>query len=140
MSRLSGDWVVLILAVAVVSVSMLISVTPSGRVAIDPGGKLPMPRVCMFRASTGIDCPSCGMTRSFVALGHFDLIGAWHYHRLGPLLYLLVLVQLPLRGLRIAWPRFRERSNPWDGRLHMWILLTMVALLIVNWLIYLATL
>jgi len=140
MSWFSGDRVVLAIALAVVLVSMLISITPAGRVAVDAGGRLPMPRVCMFRASTGIDCPSCGLTRSFVCLGHFDLTAAWHYHRLGPVLYLVVLLQLPLRTLRIAWPAFRQRTDPFDARAHLWVLLTLVGLLLVNWVVYLVTL
>lgn len=42
------------------------------------------PRLCAFYAVTGRSCPSCGMTRSWNAMGHGDLRGAVGYHVLGP--------------------------------------------------------
>jgi uncharacterized protein DUF2752 len=42
------------------------------------------PRLCAFHAVTGRSCPSCGMTRSWNAMGHGDLRGAVDYHVLGP--------------------------------------------------------
>lgn len=41
------------------------------------------PRLCAFHAVTGRSCPSCGMTRSWNAIGHGDLRGAVDYHVLG---------------------------------------------------------
>ena len=40
---------------------------------------------CVFRAGTGADCPFCGMSRSFVALGNGDVTGSFSYHLLGPI-------------------------------------------------------
>jgi hypothetical protein len=42
------------------------------------------PRLCAFHAVTGRSCPSCGMTRSWNAMGHGDLRSAAGYHLLGP--------------------------------------------------------
>ncbi|RPH36991.1 MAG: DUF2752 domain-containing protein [Chloroflexi bacterium] len=42
------------------------------------------PRLCLFHALTGRSCPSCGMTRSWNAIGHGDLRAAVRYHALGP--------------------------------------------------------
>ena len=39
---------------------------------------------CVFRLSTGTECPFCGMSRSFVALANGDLMGSFSYHLLGP--------------------------------------------------------
>jgi len=41
------------------------------------------PRLCVFHAMTGRSCPTCGMTRSWNAIGHGDLRGAVRYHVLG---------------------------------------------------------
>jgi len=49
---------------------------------------LASPFSCPFRALTGIPCPGCGMTRSFLALTNGDLAGAASYHILGPALFL----------------------------------------------------
>ncbi len=43
---------------------------------------------CPIRALTGIPCPTCGMTRSFVAIAHGDLAEAFIQHLFGPLLFL----------------------------------------------------
>ncbi|NJL01839.1 MAG: DUF2752 domain-containing protein [Spirulinaceae cyanobacterium SM2_1_0] len=45
------------------------------------------PFFCPFRALTGIPCPGCGMTRSFLAMSHGDFVGAASYHALGPVLF-----------------------------------------------------
>lgn len=42
------------------------------------------PLLCTFRAITGLPCPSCGMTRSWSAMGHGRLREATGYHLLGP--------------------------------------------------------
>lgn len=37
---------------------------------------------CPIKYITGISCAGCGMTRSYLALLHFDLTGAFYYHPL----------------------------------------------------------
>ncbi len=49
---------------------------------------LSSPFFCPFRTLTGIPCPGCGMTRSFLALAQGDLSGSLSYHILGPSLFL----------------------------------------------------
>jgi hypothetical protein len=41
---------------------------------------------CPFHELTGMSCLSCGMTRSFAALGTGDLASALGFHPLGPVL------------------------------------------------------
>jgi Protein of unknown function (DUF2752) len=43
---------------------------------------------CPVRHWTGIICPSCGMTRSFMAIASGDLRSAIDYHLFGPLLFI----------------------------------------------------
>ncbi len=38
---------------------------------------------------TGLPCPGCGLTRSFVSLGHGHFWEALHWHPLGPALFFL---------------------------------------------------
>ena len=42
---------------------------------------------CPVRHWTGVICPSCGMTRSFMALARGDWHSAIDYHLFGPLLF-----------------------------------------------------
>ena len=37
---------------------------------------------CPIKAVTGINCPGCGMTRAMIRLIHFDISGAFSYHRM----------------------------------------------------------
>jgi len=65
-------------AVATGAVLLLSRLLPSG----DHG-----PVLCLFRALTGLPCPSCGMTRAFIALGHGSVSGALHYNPASPAVY-----------------------------------------------------
>lgn len=42
------------------------------------------PVLCFFRRITGMPCAGCGMTRAFVALGHFELGAAVDFNPLSP--------------------------------------------------------
>ncbi|OQB15257.1 MAG: hypothetical protein BWY15_00628 [Firmicutes bacterium ADurb.Bin193] len=45
---------------------------------------------CPIRWATGIPCPACGMTRSFLSLLKLDFIGSFYYHPLAPTLPFLL--------------------------------------------------
>jgi Protein of unknown function (DUF2752) len=51
---------------------------------------------CPLRSLTGIPCPTCGMTHSFVAIAQGDLDAAIKYHLFGPAIFLLCLAILVL--------------------------------------------
>ena len=54
------------------------------------------PPVCLFKGVLGFDCPSCGMTRAFVSLGHLDYVSALHHNPVSLLLMGILLLTLPL--------------------------------------------
>jgi hypothetical protein len=60
------------------------------RVALPGGDNLG--GLCWFRDVFQIDCPLCGMTRSFVALAHGDVASAFRFHPAGLLLFAAMLV------------------------------------------------
>lgn len=67
--------------------------------------------VCRFKAVTGLDCPTCGLTRSVVALAHGDAGGSVGWHPAGPL---MVAAAVVLAGLvPLLWWR---RKRPLWGR------------------------
>jgi hypothetical protein len=74
--------------VATVPLVVSVSVTPadieSGRVVLSPP--------CSIRRLTGRDCPTCGLSRAFAALGHGDVAGALGYHRAAVVVYSLYAV------------------------------------------------
>jgi len=69
------------------------------------------PVVCLLRGLVGIPCPSCGLTRAFCALSHFELREALRYHALSPVLFAAVLATPPVAGYEIATRR--AVSRPW---------------------------
>jgi hypothetical protein len=46
---------------------------------------------CRFHNLTGLDCPTCGISRSFYALSHLDILDAFNYHIFGPILFMIFL-------------------------------------------------
>ena len=48
-----------------------------------------LPSVCLFYHLTGLPCPGCGLTRSFVCLSHGHVWESLHWHPLGPAIFLL---------------------------------------------------
>lgn len=50
------------------------------------------PTWCLFRQVTRLDCPSCGLTRAFRAMGRLDVVAAIHYNPLGPAVFLATVV------------------------------------------------
>lgn len=63
--------------------------TTSGGVATSDG--TPLGALCWLHAAFGVDCPMCGMTRSFVALAHGEVAAAFRFHPAGPLLFVAMV-------------------------------------------------
>ena len=52
--------------------------------------------ICMFYNFTSIPCPSCGMTRAFKSLLSFDIMKAFWYHPLFPLVILFPYIYVKM--------------------------------------------
>jgi glucan phosphoethanolaminetransferase (alkaline phosphatase superfamily) len=76
---------------------------------------------CIFRSTTGIPCPGCGMGKATVSLSHGNIAEAFHMHPLSipfalgaiaAIIWLIVdLIRkkesfLPLMTKRLKWPYF----------------------------------
>jgi hypothetical protein len=66
--------------------------------------------VCALRLLTGIPCPTCGMTRSFCAIGRGQWAESFRFNPLGPVFYALVALVM-VRSARIAL-----LGRPWLDR------------------------
>ena len=60
------------------------------------------PVLCPFRAATGLPCPTCGMTRSWNAMGHGRLRDASAFHLMGPVTFVGALVLVAAGDQRAA--------------------------------------
>ncbi len=92
---------------------------------------LNLPGFCLTNAIFGADCPGCGMTRSFILLGHGDIAESLQYHRLGVVVYLFLFTQIAYHAYMLT-RRDRpaaclilrlQHSAPW----------ALIALLLINW-------
>ncbi len=59
------------------------------------------PVSCIHHQLLGINCPSCGLTRSLSALLHNDYKSALEWNKYGSHIFLFFLIQL---GLRVTFP------------------------------------
>ena len=96
LSSYATDIVIGGLALLAVIASVLLTPSPD---AVSLFG-LTMPGVCAFKNFTGMDCFGCGLTRSFAYMGELSFREAFQMNFIGPVLYLLVLSQVPYRGYR----------------------------------------
>ena len=114
------------LAVAVIVLSLALQVQ-GDRVAFWFLPDHPLPQVCMSRAYLHVNCPGCGLTRSFVHLAHGQWESAYRSHHLGVLLAFFTVIQIPYRLLSL---RFGTILRPGEAR---WILSILALALIANW-------
>jgi len=91
-SRTRGLLVGLILAV-VLSLSVFLPRAPE------------KPVICTFRRITGLPCPSCGMTRAFICLGHGDIRGALKNNLSSPVIYAAFCITLLISVVQIVTGR-----------------------------------
>ena len=77
-----------------------------------------LPSVCLFYHLTGLPCPGCGLTRSFVCLSHGQWAEALHWHPLGPAIYFVFLLLWLRCGLyRLRGVTLLPLAPPAAGRL-----------------------
>jgi hypothetical protein len=125
------DIEVLVLCSLVVLAAYLLEVQSDERVGIVPLGGWSLPGLCMSREVFGLECPGCGLTRSFIHLAHGEFVASIRSHRIGPLFAILVLIQLPYRAWSL-WLADRKWPSP---RVCQWIATSLIALLVSNWLL-----
>lgn len=124
---------VLVVCVLVLLASALLHNRDDGRIDVAGVSRWPLPPTCMSRELLGISCPGCGLTHSFVDLAHGRFTAAIAEHRIGPLLFAIVLLQLPYRAIALSGGLQRHRL--------LWTTLprllssVLIFLLIANWLV-----
>ncbi len=95
---------------------------------------LPLParsKGCFIRQYTGLYCPSCGGTRSAIALSQGQLLASFLYHPGVPLGILLLL----LFQFSNLLERLSKGHLPIGLPFHPWMVIFMVGLFLINMLI-----
>ena len=124
---------VLILCVLIIIAAIVLKVD-EGRLFLF-GYKLPS--TCALRCIFGVKCAFCGMTRSICATAHLRFAKAFRLHPFGPPLLLFILLQIPYNIYALAIsPR---ALNPKLTRINAAVFVVLLAAIIINWLLYLAT-
>lgn len=92
----------------------------------DPAEVKWMPR-CLWKMTTGTDCPGCGSQRMAHALMHGDFVGAWHSNA-------YALCMIPLILLLLCLELYRDKYLKLYQKVHSpWVLWTLVASVFVWW-------
>lgn len=125
--------VYLVLAAAVLVLAMTMTRRGEEQVIL-PLMSEPLPQLCHMKRFTGFDCPGCGLTRSFISLGHGDLAAAWHFNPAGILLFAITALQVPYRTWQL-W-RIRTGRDEWyfPGFAN-WQTMIVVAALVLQWIV-----
>ncbi len=98
-------------AAVIVVFAFLLTVRDDQRVALRPLPNVVLPESCPSRIYFGLDCPGCGLTRSFIHLAAGHLAASFASHRVGWLLALAVLGQFPYRWFVLRQLRRRAEAS-----------------------------
>ena len=119
----------LVVAGAVVVLAFFLEVHSDQRVAFSLFPAWPLPETCPSRSLFHIDCPGCGLTRSFIYLAHGDWAASLAIHRVGWLMALAVVWQFPYRIVALRSQTGAPLGNS-VPKLFGWLL---IVALIANW-------
>jgi hypothetical protein len=102
-ARRTTDALLLAAALAVPLLGTVMNYDSAGPVWFGSFASAPLPNLCLSR-NLGFRCPTCGVTRSVIALMHGDWRASLALHRFGWLILALIVAQVPYRLYRLAAP------------------------------------
>jgi hypothetical protein len=85
------------IACAVIAGTFLLEVLPDHRVALRGFTSYPLPELCGSRVAFDVECPGCGLPRSFIWAGRGEWLRALQMNRVGFLMMLAVVGRLVVR-------------------------------------------
>lgn len=122
----------LVTAALVLWLTMFLDLNRKGQVVL-PVLELALPSACSFQRLTGYDCAGCGLTRSFLCISRGQLRQACSFNPAGPLIFALVVAQLPYRMTQILRIRCGQAPLRFPGAAGM--LWFVVAALLGQWIV-----
>jgi hypothetical protein len=124
---------ILFLSAAVLLAAATLEVRLGEQVVI-PGLNFALPETCLSRQLLGLDCPGCGLTRSFICLAHGQFRRAWQFNPTGVILFGFVAAQIPYRLLQI-WRVSSGREAIRYNRLTTWAVCAVAGGLCLQWVV-----
>ncbi len=125
----------LILCTTVVILALTLQTRADQRVEFAWLPGVPMPESCASRSIFDVECPGCGLTRSFIAIARGSLSAAFQQNRTGWLLACGLLIQFPYRVWMLYHVRTRGLPEPVPERLKLAFVWILIVALIGNWLL-----
>jgi hypothetical protein len=122
---------VLGLSIGVIVLALSMMTINDRQVAFAGFSQFPLPDVCQSRIWLRMDCPGCGLTRSFIHFFHGRWSQSFQMHRFGWLLASLTVVQIPYRLAALT----RANGLPLGKIFPQALGIGLVTLLAVNWLL-----
>jgi hypothetical protein len=121
----------LTVSVVVVTLAATMSIHQASEVRL-PWLPVSLPELCYFRFGTGIDCPGCGLTRSFIAFAHGEFHLSWIYNPAGALFFPVVAFQIPYRAAQLL--RISRGLPSWNlGKVAYGVFAGLFLTLFVQW-------
>ncbi len=121
----------MLLCAGIILLAVLLRVDGRGSVLMPYTDGPPLPGFCMMRNVLHVDCPACGLTRSFITLADGQFARSFTFHRLGPLLFIYVLLQIPLRAYVVLTGR--AALTELQSRRSLPLIWAFLIALLVNW-------
>jgi hypothetical protein len=127
-------WIILGLCLSVLLLSAILSLGNERGQVLLPLLNRPLPPLCQMKMLTGMDCPGCGMTRSFIAAAHGQWRDSFRFNPAGPLWFAFSTLQIPYQSLQLR--RISRGKRPLD--LTWWgqgLIYACLAALILQWVV-----
>jgi hypothetical protein len=121
-------WTMLWLAIFVIFASFTLQQGKDDAVILPVVG-IQLPQLCGSRALFNVECPGCGLTRSFLALGKGDIQRSFELNRVGCLMAFAIVAQIPYRAYALWELKRKMVERIWPtlfGNL-------LIVVLVVNW-------
>jgi hypothetical protein len=119
------------LSIAIIAAAFLLRTRESGNVGPAYLPNFSLPVLCGSRTLFDVECPGCGLTRSFIALASGDFWQSFEANRVGWLLALAVVLQVPYRIFALRELRAKIPDRTWPT----WFGYALIAAVVINWLL-----
>lgn len=97
-----------------------------------PGASDPVPELCTIYIRFGIDCPGCGLTRTFIHMAHGQFLSAWQTNPVAILVFLFACLQIPMGAAQVIFRVRNSFTEAW-GSWNDWGTACLLIALVLQW-------